>query len=115
MNITVDYGFYKDSYGGNVIPSLQLFHRLSIKSVNFINKITFNRVTVDNLSDNIKFAVCAVADEMYKIEKTGGIKSVESVGNHSVSYKVDDLTEETKYLKTAKIYIPQELLYRGVY
>lgn len=115
MNISTNYGFYKDFYGGIIIPSLQVFQRLSIKATNFINKITFNNIKDEDVDDNIMFAICSVADEMYKIENTGGIKSVESVGNYSVSYKVDNITEEKQYIKAAKLYISQEYFYRGFY
>ena len=115
MKLSVDYGFYKDNYGGNLIPSYQIFNRISMKSMCFINKITFNKINDDNITDEIRLGICAVTDEMFKIEKTGGIKTVESVGYHSVSYKVDNITEEKQYIKTAKIYIPGEYFYRGIY
>ena len=54
---------------------------------------------------------------MYKIERDGGIKSSESVGNHSVTYKTNGNSREEKILyKIAKTYLVHTgLLYRGVY
>lgn len=109
-----NYKFYSETYGGTSIPS-NIFARVSTRASYFINQITFSRINDDNKTNDIQFATCAVADEMYKIEKDGGVKASESVGNHSVSYANQNSSEEKKYYNVAKIYLQEELLYRGAY
>lgn len=112
----ITYGFYTNEYGGDLIPSNK-FKRLSIRASAYINSITFNRIDKELVSKDVCFATCAIADTMYKIERDGGIKSSESVGNHSVTYKTNGNSREEKILyKIAKTYLVHTgLLYRGVY
>lgn len=114
MKLT-DYSFYKTNYGGELIPTDIIFCRICLKASNFIRKVTFNRIKKDNISDEVQFAVCSVADELYSIEKVG-LKTTETVGNHTISYV--QLTENElnkKIYSIAKTYLPDELLYRGIY
>ncbi|MEG1411473.1 MAG: hypothetical protein RR406_04385 [Bacilli bacterium] len=112
MELT-DYNFYTDKYCGTSVPNTGVFQRLLIRSSFFINSITFNRAQI-YLTDEVQFATCAVMDAMYKVEQDGGIKSSESVGNHSVAYK-GKTTEEKTYFKIAKTYLNHTgLMYRGV-
>lgn len=120
MNSYVDYDFYKESYGGSNVPQGS-FLKFAIKASAYIDRITFNRVKkLEEVSEEIKFATCAVIDFDKKIEDDGGIISSESEGNHSVTYVdgntgVNTETEDKRRYKEAALFLSNTgLLYRGV-
>lgn len=112
--LITNYDFYKDIYGGSNIPSKEVFFGLSVRAGCFIDKITFKRIDENKLTDKIEMAICAVADEMYNIQKVG-VKTTETVGNHTVSYANSNSSNESKFYSASKMYLSDELLYRGVY
>lgn len=110
----ITYEFYTNKYGGDLIPSNK-FKRISIKATAYINAITFNRIDENSISENIRLAVCEVAESIYSVEKNGGIKSSETVGKHSVSYKTEDINTNKELYNIAKLYLANTgLLYRGI-
>lgn len=110
-----DFGFYIENYGGELIPNDKVFDRLNVKASSFINKITFNRIDKDNVQDEIKFAICSMVDEIYNNDRIGN-KTTETVGNHTISYaKLNEKDMNAKLYNIAKTFLPEELLYRGVY
>ncbi len=67
-----DYEFYKTSFFGNVVPESD-FNRFSERASDFIDLLTFDRLTdglpVDERQQKrIKKAVCAAADILYQID-----------------------------------------------
>lgn len=110
----VDYAYYQKNFGGSKI-SPNSFINLEIKARAFINTITFNRIDANHLTEDIKNAVCAVAEQMKSIEETGGLKQSETVGRHSVSYFIaPGSSNKSELYTTASMYLTAELLYRGV-
>lgn len=106
-----DFEFYATIYHGNVVPEAD-FPRIADRASDFLDVITFDRL-IDGLPDDeraktkVQKAVCAVADEMYKLEladkqalsaaaggtsssgsggATSGIISSRSAGSESISY-----------------------------
>ena len=67
-----DFEFYATIYHGNVVPEAD-FPRIADRASDFLDIITFDRL-IDGLPDDeraktkVQKAVCAVADEMYKLE-----------------------------------------------
>ncbi|MGL5718013.1 MAG: hypothetical protein ACRCX2_33730 [Paraclostridium sp.] len=116
--ILTDFDFYIENYGGEFIPNEKVFYRMNVRASGFINKITFNRIDNTDIYDvakSVQFAVCAVADEMYKAD-TIGLKTTETVGNHTVSYlHIEKKESDKKLYDLARIYLSEDLLYRGVY
>lgn len=115
MENCVDYNFYKDDYGGTLVPP-NLFKRLKNKAFYYLKQITLNRCIGTEFNMEVKLALCEMIDKLYKFENDGGVKTSESVGNHSVSFKVeDDATLEKELYKIAAIYLADTgLLFRGV-
>jgi hypothetical protein len=114
MYTTLEY--YKTTYGGSDIPDNE-FIKCEREARVFIDYITFNRLKEDItlITDDIQIAVCAVMDKSKEIENKGGIIASESVDKVSVTYVVNaNSTLNSELLKVAKMYLPQELLYRGV-
>lgn len=104
----VSFDYYKNTYKGEIADE-SLFNTLSVKASKYIDLITFSRI--NEADDNIKTAVCAVCDEMKLLNNSKYIAS-ESNDGYSISYK-KDISLKSLY-ETAKIYLPPELLYKGV-
>jgi len=107
----VDYEFYQKSFFGNVVPESD-FMRMSERASDFIDRLTFDRLSDGLPSDDrqqkrIKKAVCSLAELMYQIElaeknainqasasatdtnaggKSTGIVTSVSSGSESISY-----------------------------
>lgn len=113
--VLTDYGFYKTVYGGELIPSDMIFYRICLKASNFIRKTTFDRIKEGDISDEVQIAICEISDELYNNEKIG-LKTTETVGNHTISYiQLSENELNKKIYSIAKTYLPNELLYRGIY
>lgn len=116
----VDYNFYTDDYKGTLIPE-SAFDNLELKASYFIDSITFNRIVGSGeISGDVAFAICAVAEVINKITANGGIKSSETIGNHSITYLNNSssngtLSENKMMYDAAYPYLVNTgLLYRGV-
>ena len=103
-----DFDFYTDEYKGARIKDEDTFEFYSKKASAYIDKITFGRI--EKADENIKTAVCNVADYMAEKEAIYGIASEENDG-FRITYKDDD---SSALFKTAALFLPVRLLYRGV-
>ena len=83
-----DYKFYTKKFFGKTIPESE-FREYVERASDCVDNYTMDRL-VDGLPENeraetkVQKAVCAVADEMYKIEQAK--KASVSSGNESISY-----------------------------
>lgn len=113
MSKYIDYKFYQEVFGGKL--SSEDFSLYEFKARKFIDTITFNRINESNLNDDIKMATCITLEKLKKYDDEVSFKSSESVGKHSVSYS-ESLVEKFKENLYAEIsiYLPKDLLYRGV-
>ena len=114
MYTTLEY--YKNTYGGSDIPDNEFIRREREARV-FIDYITFNRFKEDItlITDDVQITICTLMDKSKEIDNKGGIIASESVGNTSTTYVVNtNSTSNSELLKVAKMYLLQELLYRGV-
>ncbi|MDU7339025.1 MAG: hypothetical protein E7L17_13030 [Clostridium sp.] len=107
-----DYVFYTDEYGGSAIAeaSFTLYgNRATAYLVSLMPDAPYE-VSVD-----VKMAMCAVADEMFKGDSEhGGVQS-ESVGSWSRSYKTDSRTTQRKWFEAAMLYLSNsELVSRWI-
>lgn len=100
----VDYEYYSESYGGSSIPKLS-FQKKVIESSNRINYYTTNRISENILGDNIKNAVCEIAEFIYsqevlkeKMVDESQIKVSETVGPHSINYSNNKNFQENMIL-----------------
>lgn len=110
----VDYDFYSNNYGGNVLQDE--FTRLEMQASTIVDYYTFNRIK--EADDKVKFAACELIDYLKELEDTGG-KEIESekVGSHSVTYAKNDDTNPIarKQYDIVKKYLGYtKLMYRGV-
>lgn len=112
-----DFDYYAHTYGGTVIDSAD-FGYYERKAEKYINTVTFGRVSEDNLSDDIRDAVCEVAELYFDKKSSSASKGIasEKIGDYSVSYS-DSLSGE-KFSRAlydaAKEHLADTgLLYRG--
>lgn len=84
----VDYDYYTNDYGSFVIPE-EYFKNYELKAAAYVNAVTFDRIDENDLTDDIKNAVCDTAECYYRAGQSKaaleGISS-EKVGDYSVSY-----------------------------
>lgn len=106
----ISFAYYTDEYLGKDITTAEEFISICFRAEAFIDKITMGRI--EEVSDDIKMTVCLICDELYKTDKSRGIKS-ESVDGYSVTLDTDK-TDEKNLLSLAKLYLPSYLLYRGI-
>lgn len=118
MKQFADYKFYQEVYCGNDIQDENIFKRMAIEASFFLNELTLGRIKEP--SEEVKLAVCAIADIGYKEHKENNEDQIasESVGPHSISYvKKTKTTEEyaKEKIKIARTYLANTgLLYRGL-
>ena len=66
MNVTYEY--YKDSFGGSLIPENRWIS-LELKMSARLNQYTFDRMKEDNWPEQAKTALCEMCDCAYKYER----------------------------------------------
>lgn len=86
-----DYTYYVTSFLGSAIAESD-FPALALRASAEIDRMTFNRATIDFAADTnvtaIKNAMCAVAEELQRQDAQGNVDGVasESQGQYSVTY-----------------------------
>lgn len=110
VSIYTDYEFYLHMYRGTAIDSAD-FNRLAMRASAVIDQVTYERAGVvitagtdADLIEKIEMATCAVADELYAQEASGGVIQSESIGRHSVTY-ANAKSEQKRVENAAKSYL----------
>ena len=124
MQTYADYMYYATEYGGHIIPEDEYTDVIREASV-YLRETTHDRIGND-ITDDVKMAVCAVAEVYYqgkkKLEDQGG-KEIKSENNdgYSVTYVTEgkdgeshhDVLYRKMYLAARKYLIHTDLLYAG--
>ena len=106
MNIT--YEFYTEEYQGTAISDSEEFLSIALKAEYYIKEITFGNI--EEFEYEVNLAVCAVCDVLKN--DAGNIISENNDG-YSVTYNKDRSLMSDVYA-AASLYLPDELLYRGI-
>ena len=108
----VDYSYYKNEYGGKL--SEGEFRPLCISACSLGDMYTFNRIKSDNVTDEVKDAVCELVD-FINSRTDEKIISSEKIGQGSVTYdtKYEKSLDSSAYDIVRKHLIHTELMYRG--
>lgn len=104
--------FYRSKYcnGRDPLLSDNDFLHYEQKAAAVLNRLTFGRI--HEADDNVRFCVCAVAEQMQADNAHNGISSENNDG-YSVSY-TDSEKNDKKLSDIAKTYLcGTDLLYRG--
>jgi len=111
----LDYEYYTEDFGGYLITDEAVFGGLARKAWAFVNHITFGAITsldADEVSDDIKNAVCAVAEDLAVGVSHGGMVSEHNDG-YAVTYAPHSDVWAAVYA-TAAMYLPAQMLYKGI-
>lgn len=108
----IDYSYYKNEYGGKL--SEGEFRPLCISACSLIDMYTFNRISADNVIDEVKNAVCELVDFINRRTDEKIIIS-EKIGQGSVTYdtKYEKSFDISAYDIVRKHLIHTGLMYRG--
>lgn len=81
-----NFEYYINVFKGSIINDSTAFDSLSEKATDYINTVTFDRVS--EVNDKIKRCCCALSEEMYKghLSQGGKLVSSESNGKYSITY-----------------------------
>lgn len=118
MNRYATYKFYIDTFGGGSLKESD-FDSVILKASAFLDEITFGRIA--NVTDDIRAAVCAVAEEMQTLQSSyassaGGAVAAEKTGDQSVNYNAAGIVSPTSsaakrsYYAAAAMYIKDKRL-----
>lgn len=125
MKAYADYEYYRDSFLGNSIPE-EAFPKMASEASAFIREITQNRIDGENVTEEVKDAVCAVCEavqqEIERFSKTDGreVKS-ENTDGYQISYVTEgqdgksreEILWQKKYQAARQYLLHTGLLYRG--
>lgn len=123
----IDLEYYQNFFSDISVP-YDSFERIAREASLFVREITFNRIDEENITEEVKDAVCAVCEVIYKEEKelenTNGreIKS-ENTDGYSVTYVTEqqdgvsrqDMLWNKKYQAVRPYLLHTGLLNRGCY
>lgn len=88
----MNYGFYKSTFGGNLIPP-ELFNRFLFKAQTYLENATSNREIPEPYLSKVPYALCELAECFFRHQGSFGIKS-ENTDGYSISYTKDVLALE---------------------
>lgn len=90
------YEFYVEEYRGNIIPTVTDFKSVINEATAYVDSFVRFRKNLrySQIERKYKMAICAAAETIYQsTTTTQAQKQSESVGNHSVSYRVKTAAE----------------------
>lgn len=99
------YEFYTDTYFGNQITEAD-FPRLTARASAYLDGLPCNLSDVSD--DNVKMAICAVA-EAWQINEQGGDVISQSVGPWSKTFQRKAKSDDDRLFDAAKIYLGGEV------
>ncbi len=114
----VDYTFYKQIYKGDVLNEEQ-FEKYAVQALNFIINLTNNRISEQNISENIKLAICSAADVFWQKAQSAPVDiSAESTDGYSVNYQSSNARQSAwnyKLISAVNLYFSpaHPLRYKG--
>ena len=100
--MNVSYEYYKDSFGGSLIPESR-WNSLEIKMSARLNRYTFDRMTEGAWSAEAETALCEMCDCAYKYAQRDG-KMSENNDGYSVSYDTGKSLDSMLY-EIAEVYL----------
>ncbi|MBQ9914946.1 MAG: hypothetical protein IJO50_02250 [Clostridia bacterium] len=105
----VNFTFYRETFGGRVIPGQPDFEAVEPAARAFVDKVTFQRA---GKCEPEQKAVCACCEVLYENRGREGISS-EHVDGYIVNYERSAPLYHKLWL-AAWQYLPAEQFYRGV-
>lgn len=108
--IYVDHNFYIGEYRGTIVAEQFTFERLALRASEKLDHFTMGRINPSDITDDVRRAVCAMADILYLAEKrTSGGQNIASESNDG--YSVTYVTTGEREMIQAQ----EEKLYKAAY
>ena len=102
------YEFYLTEYNGNIIKDLTDFQSVLPEAEAYVDGFVTNREALQNQLALKRYnsAVCAAAEVIYRSLNENSKKQSETVGNHSVTYKIRTAQEiESEKRRNVLLYL----------
>lgn len=103
-----DYLYYKKNYKGKIIKDKSEFERCEKLADRYIKSVINS--DIEYKEEDISDCICALSEQFYEHEDSKNIKS-ETVDGYSITYSGN---YNKSLYDTLRIYLPKELLYRGI-
>ena len=110
----VDYDYYEGVYEGTM--PMDSFNKIVITCSAHLKRITFGRVNANDVPEEVKYACCAMCDEIYEDEKSrvcGRVVKSESNDGYSVTFVTDNDEDSQAETMRNKLYRIAELYLGG--
>lgn len=106
-----DFEFYKGTFCGKVILKEEEYLSSSVKAGCYLDWLTNGLIkAMEKVPFEVKMAECAISELYFENEARRGVKSETNDG-----YRVDYIEpSEQQMYHTAVMYLPKELIYRGI-
>ncbi len=106
----MNYGFYKSAFGGKEIPP-ELFNQFLVKAKAYLDFATQGREIPKEYSEKASFALCEIAELLFRLSSRNGVKS-ENTDGYSVSYDNNSLKLEISEI--LNLYLGEsDILFKG--
>ncbi len=115
----VSYAFYKDDFGGTALSEAD-FNIFSLRAQNFVNNLCSARINEQNISDDIKLAICNAAQVFFEISQSAPCDvAAENTDGYSINYQTAQNRQHAQnamLVNAVNIYFPpaHPLRFRGV-
>lgn len=119
MNNYTDYDFYKNKYGGDLVPSNEKFEFYCRRATRYIKNNTLGNVDEANIPDEVKMCCCELCELDYELDNNNKPKGIQSekVGEYSVTFESTQNIKESyekDQNKILRLWLADTgLLYRG--
>lgn len=108
--VLVDSAYYHNVFGG----TMHLTNADFLKAQAYVDRITFGRISDGDVDENVKNAVCAVAEVYGSSDSHLGIQMEDNDG-YRIQYRAESNTQTAiRKQCAAALFLPAELLYRGM-
>lgn len=108
--VYADYDYYTNVYMGNAVSEDKFDALIKTASARVYDICG----GTDGDTECVKLAACAVCDVLAELDGREYIKS-ESSDGYSVEYSMDEGAYSRRIFEAAKVYLDDEMLYRGIY
>ncbi|MBQ2890747.1 MAG: hypothetical protein IJE44_03770 [Clostridia bacterium] len=106
----MNYGFYKSAFGGQEIPP-EKFNRYLSGAKAYLTLYSGGREIPSEYSDKVSFALCEIAELLFRLSSQRGVKS-ENTDGYSATYDADSLKLEISEILS--LYLGEtDILFKG--
>lgn len=123
MSRYVTFEEYKELFNGSLIHASEDWDRYEVPASYYLDKLTYGRLTTDNIEPIVKLAICAVSEANYleaeALKQTSQtVKSFNNDGYSETQFSPDDIRKryDGERKRGADLFLPlsHPLRYAGI-